>query len=103
MPLIPMSKSPRTTDASIDVKPTCTKRGVRESPLASSDAMSTSKPRTFDGSAGSASTIGAPPSASPPQRSSAGGGSAMQRGTPARAQAKSVPASARQLRRNTPS
>src|SRR5262249_46404775 len=30
-------------------------------------ATSTSKPRTFDGSLGSASTYGAPPSASPPQ------------------------------------
>src|SRR4029079_7149177 len=33
------------------------------------EAISTSKPRTFDGSAGSASTNGAPPSASPPHRS----------------------------------
>src|SRR4051812_82506 len=31
------------------------------------DAISTSNPRTADGSAGSASTNGAPPSASPPQ------------------------------------
>src|SRR5207248_8765865 len=46
-----------------------TKRLVRSSPRAIRPATSTSKPRTCDGSAGSASTNGAPPSASPPQRS----------------------------------
>src|SRR2546422_5913202 len=45
---------------------TWTKRVVRPSPRAIRSATSTSKPRTCDGSAGSASTKGAPPSASPP-------------------------------------
>src|SRR6267143_3420787 len=48
---------------------TWTKRVVRPSPRAIRSATSTSKPRTCDGSAGSASTKGAPPSASPPQTS----------------------------------
>src|SRR5215510_2044470 len=46
------------------------KRGVRPRPDASSCAISTSKPTTRVGSAASASTYGAPPSASPPHRSS---------------------------------
>src|SRR5687767_3444132 len=45
-------------------------RGVRPRPLARSAAISTSKPMTRAGSSGSASTNGAPPSASPPHRSS---------------------------------
>src|SRR5438445_268877 len=48
---------------------TWTKRVVRPSPRAIRSATSTSKPRTCDGSAGSASTNGAPPSASPPHTS----------------------------------
>src|SRR6266566_5316904 len=52
---------------------TWTKRVVRPSPRAIRSATSTSKPRTCDGSAGSASTKGAPPSASPPHRSVACG------------------------------
>ena len=47
-------------------------RGVRARPRARSAAMSTSKPMTRAGSSGSASTNGAPPSASPPHRSSEG-------------------------------
>src|SRR5213592_861196 len=42
----------------------------RPSPRAMRSATSTSKPRTWDGLAGSASTNGAPPSASPPHTSS---------------------------------
>src|SRR6266542_3318733 len=42
----------------------------RPSPWAMRPATSTSKPRTCDGLAGSASTNGAPPSASPPHTSS---------------------------------
>src|SRR5260370_30772342 len=48
---------------------TWTKRVERPSPRAIRSATSTSKPRTGDGSAGSASTKGAPPSASPPHTS----------------------------------
>src|SRR5437867_102117 len=72
MPLRPTSKSPRAAAASMLVKPTWTKRGVRPRLDASNCATSTSKPTTCEGSFGSASTYGAPPSASPPQRSSAG-------------------------------
>ena len=68
-PDIPTSKSPRSTDASIELHATCTNTGARPSPRAIIPAISTSKPRTREGSAGSASTNGAPPSASPPQRS----------------------------------
>src|SRR6185312_13367082 len=68
-PDIPTSKSPRSTEASIELHATCTNPGRRPSPCAIIPAISTSKPRTRDGSAGSASTNGAPPSASPPQRS----------------------------------
>ena len=56
---------------SIDAHATCTNCGRRPSPRAIMSAISTSKPRTRDGSAASASTNGAPPSASPPQRSGA--------------------------------
>src|SRR5918912_1458757 len=68
-PLMPMSKSPRCTDWSMSVNATCTNSGRRPRPLAICSATSTSKPRSMDGSRGSASTNGAPPSASPPQRS----------------------------------
>src|SRR5437763_5614978 len=68
-PLMPISKSPRRTDWSMSLKATCTNSARRPSPLAISPATSTSKPRRTDGSRGSASTNGAPPSASPPQRS----------------------------------
>src|ERR1051325_8342449 len=68
-PLMPTSKSPRRTDWSMSLKATCTNSGRRPRPLAISPAASTSKPRRIDGSRGSASTNGAPPSASPPQRS----------------------------------
>src|SRR3954462_1374436 len=67
-----MSKSPRIAEASRLVKPTCTKRGSRPSPRARIAATSTSNPTTRLGLLGSASTNGAPPSASPPQRSSCG-------------------------------
>ena len=73
MPLRPMRKSPRFTDASIDVNWTGWKRGRSPSFDAMSDATSTSKPTTRSGSRGSASTKGEPPSASPPHRSSAPG------------------------------
>src|SRR5712671_976662 len=54
---------------------TWTKRAVRRpSPRAMRSATSTSKPRTRDGLAGSASTNGAPPSASPPHTSACGAG-----------------------------
>src|SRR5258708_9971739 len=66
-----MSKSPRATLWSMLFHATCTKRGMRPSPFAISPATSTSKPRSVEGSWGSASENGAPPSASPPQRSSA--------------------------------
>ena len=52
MPLSPMSKSPRAADASMLVKPTWMKRGVRSRPSASSAAMSTSKPTTRVGVGG---------------------------------------------------
>src|SRR5712691_1668253 len=71
-PESPTSKSPRSTEASIDVKATCRKRGRRPRPRARTSAISTSNPRTVDGSFGSASTYGAPPSAPPPQ--TGGGG-----------------------------
>src|SRR5258708_23799156 len=66
-----MSKSPRATLWSMLLHATCTNRGVRPMPLAISAATSTSKPSSLEGSFGSASQNGAPPSASPPQRSSA--------------------------------
>src|SRR5436305_4637209 len=47
---------------------TWTNSGRLPRPFAICSATSTSKPRSFDGSFGSASTNGAPPSASPPQR-----------------------------------
>src|SRR5437773_8200246 len=53
----------------MSLKATWMNSGRRPSPLAISPATSTSKPRRMDGSRGSASTNGAPPSASPPQRS----------------------------------
>src|SRR5258708_3002339 len=68
---MPMSKSPRDTLWSMLLQATCTNRGVRPRPFAISAATSTSKPRNFAGSFGSASQNGEPPSASPPQRSSA--------------------------------
>src|SRR5688572_12035227 len=68
-----MSKSPRAAAASRLVKPTWTNRGRRPRPSASSCATSTSNPTTRAGLAGSASTNGAPPSASPPHRSSSDG------------------------------
>src|SRR6266540_2053834 len=49
------------------------KRAARPSPRAIVSATSTSNPRTREASAGSASTNGAPPSASPPHRSVACG------------------------------
>src|SRR3954464_2334647 len=65
---MPISKSPRCTDWSISLNETCTNSGRLPSPFAICSATSTSNPRSFDGSLGSASTNGAPPSASPPQR-----------------------------------
>src|SRR5437870_1936691 len=53
----------------MSLKATWMNSGRRPRPLAISPATSTSKPRRMDGSRGSASTNGAPPSASPPQRS----------------------------------
>jgi hypothetical protein len=72
MPLRPISASPRSIDWSIDENWTKTKLGVRPSPRAMSSAISTSKPTSLDGSRGSASTKGAPPSGSPAQRSGGG-------------------------------
>src|SRR5204862_2081808 len=66
-------KSPRAAAASMLVNPTWMKRGVRPRADASSCATSTSNPTAREGSIGSASTYGAPPSASPPHRSSAAG------------------------------
>ena len=68
IPERPRSKSPRAADWSSDWKATWTKTGLRPRPFARRAAISTSKPRSFVGSCASASTNGAPPSASPPQR-----------------------------------
>ena len=65
---MPIVKSPRANDCSMDAQATCTNCGSRPRPRAIIVAISTSKPRTRVGSAASASTNGAPPSASPPQR-----------------------------------
>ena len=67
--LLPGAPSPRAIDCAIDVKVMLTNRGVRPRPRARRSAISTSKPIIRSGFAGSASTYGAPPSASAPQRS----------------------------------
>src|SRR5690242_13289455 len=56
----------------MDVNVIMTNRGVRCRPRARSSAISTSKPDMVSGWAGSASTNGAPPSASPAHLNSAG-------------------------------
>src|SRR6185503_13057102 len=72
MPLKPISASPRSMDWSIDVKVMLIKLAWRPSLRAMNSAISTSKPTSLSGCAGSASTKGAPPSGSPAQRNSRG-------------------------------
>src|SRR4051794_18806058 len=72
MPLRPISASPRWMLWSIDVNVMLRNSGVRPRLRANSSAISTSKPVSVSGCAGSASTNGAPPSGSPAQRKTRG-------------------------------